>query len=211
MNECAHDEPDIILCNYRIYSERKDSYEERINRIGREKNFFRAWLRNRLKSNIWSCLYRNEFIRSKGLKYHQGCISGEDEEFFLKTLTAAEKISVSKTILYTYTYYVRQASLRPLQDSLNAKCRTASYIRKHKHNQHTLANYYLIWGIVRAFTLYAKRRDKSSYEKYLRMLKHKKIRSLLLSSAKSILLRPETFFKAMMLLYFPRLYYKLRS
>ena len=71
-------------------------------------------------------------------------------------------------------------------------------------------NFYLPQIIVRQFTICARRKDKAAYEKYSRKLKHKKIRELLMSTAKIFILSPELVFKAFMLLISPKLYYALR-
>ena len=70
---------------------------------------------------------------------------------------------------------------------------------------------YLPDVIVKQFTTCAKSRDKKRYVCLSRGLKHRKIRELLLSSAAFIVRMPELFFKAVMLMWMPGLYYFFRT
>ena len=53
--------------------------------------------------------------------------------------------------------------------------------------------------------------DKERYKKYMRRLKHRKMREIMLSAPKLFLHAPETAFKVLFLVCFPKLYYAVKS
>ncbi len=65
--------------------------------------------------------------------------------------------------------------------------------------------------IIKRLNHAAKSKDRVAYDRLLRALCHRKVRELLLSTVKTILVEPELFFKSIVLLYFPNLYYWMRS
>lgn len=84
---------------------------------------------------LWtgSLVYNRKFLISKKLKYSEGCISGEDTEFILKSLSLAKEVIFMKKIL---SYYVkREGSITNSYnvrkfDAIMALQRTGQYMKK---------------------------------------------------------------------------------
>ena len=217
---------DVVLGSYRIYFEREDYYRIRCIKLKRElssaRDYFPAWLLRKIPSNIWCCLFRRDFITENMLSFPEGCHSGEDEEFLVKALVASRSTCFVREPLYVQIDHDRpEGMFKPKREdwsveegSPKPQFRAVRYILRHssdKRERSYAVSLYLSWAIVRQFKICARKKDKAGYEKCLRMLKHRKIREILLSTAKFFLRQPETPFKALMLLYFPKLYYVIKS
>ena len=216
---------DIVLCGYKIHNESKNTYDHRDIKLKRElrsaRDYFPAWLMRKIPSNIWSCLFRKKFLEDNNLMFHEGCHFSEDEEFLVKALSASQCTSFLNELLYVYVIHDRQEdTFRPLRknyDWLNSllppRMRAVRYILRHSSDdrEKSYAIFYLAWAIERQFKICARLKDKERYTKYIRMLRHKKIREILLHTSKIFLRAPDSAFKALFLLYFPRLYYIMKS
>ena len=122
-------------------------------------------------------------------------------------------------MLYTYVHHSSQTSVacrssEMLTQLMLARFRTRSFLSKHitsKRVRNYLLSYYLPNAILKRYTEYASVQDKGKYDRLVRSLKHRKLRRLMLSSARFLLVEPELFFKSATLIYAPNLYYKLRK
>ena len=227
MQEKAEQEnADVVLGSYKIYFEREGHYRYRPMKLRKElpsaRDYFPAWLLRKIPSNIWCCLFRRDFITDNMLSFPEGCHSGEDEEFLVKALIASRRTCFVKKPLYVHIDHERPEDMfKPKREewsievcSPKPQFRAVRYILRHSDNKRERSyavSLYLSWAILRQFKLCARRKDKAGYQKNLRRLKHRKVREILLSTAKFFVRQPETPFKALMLLFFPKLYYVVKS
>ena len=213
---------DIILCGYNVHNERDHTDKKRYIKLRRElpsaRDYFPAFLLSKIPCNIWSCIIKKKCIDDKNLAFRVGLHYGEDHEFFMKLLVASERTCFVNKLLYTYVIHEsKTGEYKPvrlgydaLRESTSSTWRIVKYVLRHSTNKRELTyalHYYLPWSIVREFKLIARSYGKERYEEKLRKLKHKKVRELLLSTAKMFFRVPELTFKAYMLLYFPKFYY----
>ena len=216
---------DIVLCGYKIHNELKNECQHRYiecgNKLRSARDYLPAWLTGKIPCNIWSCLFRKKFIEDNNLAFHEGCHFAEDEEFLAKALCASRLTSFVNELLYTWSIHERQEdAFRPRRDNydwldnlLPPRMRAVKYILRHSSDKRekSYAVFYLAWTIERQFTYCARLKDKERYKRYMRMLKHRKIREVLLSASKFFLHAPESAFKALFLACFPNLYYAVKS
>lgn len=70
--------------------------------------------------NMWiytgSAVYRNEFLTQQDIKYTEGCVNGEDQEFTIKALATAKNVIFIDSVL---CYYVQRET--SISNSYNIK------------------------------------------------------------------------------------------
>ena len=215
---------DAVFCGIRHYHESEGNFTPEPvklrDNLSSPEDYFTAWANSKLAFwNVWSFLFRKELITSNYLRFNESCTFGEDTEFLLKALTNASRVSFVRDMLYTYVHHSRQVSTAGkapeiLDQLMLARFRTrrflAKRIRSRKVN-HYLLSYYLPNAIIKRYTEYAHVQDKCSYDRLIMTLKHKRLRRLMLSTVRFLLVEPELFFKSAALLYAPNLYYRLRK
>ena len=163
------------------------------------------------------------FMDKYNLHFTERCYFEEDTEFMLKALTVSSCTSFVKECLYIHTYYAEQQTQaqnlmrngqRHYRQSSLALLRLRRYITNRINDsgvRNFLVSYQITDSLLKEFTILTSIHDKENYERMLKTLRHKKTHELLLSSVKVLFRKPELFFKSIMLLYFPKLYYYLRS
>ena len=215
---------DAVFCGIRHYHESEGKFTPEPvklrDNLSSPEDYFTAWANSKLAFwNVWSFLFRKELITSNYLRFNESCTFGEDTEFLLKALANASRVSFVREMLYTYVHHSRQVSTAGkapeiLDQLMLARFRTrrflAKRIRSRKVN-HYLLSYYLPNAIIKRYTEYAHVQDKCSYDRLIMTLKHKRLRRLMLSTVRFLLVEPELFFKSAALLYAPNLYYRLRK
>lgn len=167
---------------------------------------------------VYCCMYSREFIARHNLKFHEGCISGEDIEFVMKALCMAGKISFTPECLYMCVHHKGMGSIRRreaprYEDNTLAQIRTAEYIseRSTSESLRAYAENILMPGIVaRMFKLCAMKNDRENYDL---MLRDRNIRDILKRALSFHVLakKTELFFKAFMILHMPGVYFMLRK
>lgn len=95
------------------------------------------------KLSIWngSALYRKEVLNNNGIRYTEGCINGEDQEFTFKALSKSDKVVFVDQVL---SYYLQRDSsisfsYNPKRmDVVGALDRSAAYLRGNQEVSETV-------------------------------------------------------------------------
>ena len=169
------------------------------------------------------CLYDKNFLVSNNLRFHEGCISGEDVEFQIKALCLAEKVSFVDECLYFYVQHENMGSIRDnntrekkltrYEHNTQAQIRTADFLMTNAKIERVIFYARKILrpqNLIRQFTIYAMKHDM---EKYNSLRGDKESMKTLHEALSFYVLRkkPEIFFKALMILFFPKVYYRMRE
>lgn len=186
---------------------------------GEEVAAFR--LMNKIKPGIWCFLFRREFLISKNLRFADGCIAGEDTEFVVKALARCEKVSFAPYCPYVYIIHADMGTikasnttdkkLRRYISNTEAHFRLADYLFEYSKSKKLLGmvkNMLLPEAYIRLLTIYAK---SGKNERFDEMLASPMVRRFLLRSYKIFPRKPSIFMKALVLLFFPQLYFSVRS
>ncbi|WP_075983032.1 glycosyltransferase family 2 protein [Bacillus massilinigeriensis] len=132
-------EPDVVYWGYNVvkvdsetimnYFERYDSNSTTMNGI----DILEKYIINRTL-HIWtgSIAYRRDLLIRNNLKYVEGCVNGEDQEFIIKALLSARRVFFISQVLSFYVQ--REGSISHIYnikrfDALNALIRTYKFIR----------------------------------------------------------------------------------
>ena len=226
-SKAENEKADIVFCNYANYFEDENRYEYEIsapaNSMSGQK-YLEFWnIKRKFFYTVWNCILRKSFIEKNNLYFFSKCRLGEDTEFIMKAIVWASRISFIQDILYIYIHHSSQSTA--IYNAINrkqemfhnlmlARIRTVRYIIRHTNNKKIKSyalNFYIPDAIVKELTFFAQLKDFEGYKKMTRILRHKKIREMLLSTVKFIFRKPELFFKSLMLVCTPKLYYFLRK
>ena len=165
---------------------------------------------------------QKSFLDEKKLRFTEGCHVGEDVEFLLKALALSARTSFVKDLLYTWVHHPSQQTAGGGPRAIDFtsekseaiyKLRTAHYIAKRgtKYERDYMVYFYIPETLVHRFSRLAREGNKILYKKMLRILHHRRVRGMLLSTARFVFVAPELLFKSLILLYFPNFYYWMRS
>lgn len=178
-------------------------------------------VRRPVARHIGCMMFEKKFLIDKKLRFHEGCSAFEDIEFQLKAFCRAEKISFTPKCLYVYVHSSMMGSvrdndteekkLRRYIHSTEAHERAAEYLDFYAPSERVrflAQNLLMPEAAVRKFTVAARMNDK---EKYDFLCHDQNLREILTRTKKSFFKKPELFFKALMILYAPKLYYKFRK
>ena len=215
---------EVVFCGIKNYYEDDGSFSTESLHITEEflspNQYLEAWADRKIFFwSVWNFIFRRELLTRNHLRFAEGCILGEDTEFALKALVCAPKVSFVNDELYTYVHHKGQSTDRRkdpemFRSMMLSRLRLGRAIVRRTKSlkaRRYILSMYLPDTIIKYFTVYAESRDKERYIRALRGLRHRKIRGLLLSSVIFIARMPELFFKAVMLLYMPGLYYFFRA
>ena len=180
------------------------------------------WLRafNTIAPTVCGMLFRKKNLFEASLRFPEGCTAGEDVEFQLKALCRAGQAAFTSACLYIYVQHAGMGSIRDnnskekhnrrYRDNTGAQIRTARYLSEHAPSERVkdLADNFLMpQALIRRLTLCAMTGDRAGFDA---ILSDNAIRSTLSVSRKFFFRKPEVCLKALALLYFPDLYYRLR-
>ncbi len=180
------------------------------------------WLRvfNKIAPTVCGMLFRKKNLFEASLRFPEGCTAGEDVEFQLKALCRAGQVAFTSACLYIYVHHAGMGSIRDnnskekhnrrYRDNTCAQIRTAQYLSEHAPSERIkdLADNFLMpQALIRRFTLCAMTGDRRRFDE---ILSDNSTRSALSASKKYFLRKPEVCLKALALLHFPDLYYRLR-
>lgn len=218
-DSAVKNDSDIAFCG------RTDTFSDGspdINITHKNFNAERLIMNNSVPS-FFCCLYRMSLLRKYNLLFHNGCTCGEDTEFITKALCRAGKISSVNQCLYFYAHHNAMGSVRDnntpqkiirrYSDNTEAIKRTAEYISANstsrtlrKFSRHVLMPQY----IIRRFNLCAMKNDM---QVYMSTLKDGNARKILRQAVSfyTLVKKSEVFFKALMILKLPMIYYRLRT
>lgn len=165
-------------------------------------------------------MFRKSMLTENNIRFHDGCKAFEDIEFQMKAFCHAERVSFTTECLYIYVHSAEMGSvrdnntyaksLRRYIDSSEAHYRTAEYLSCNAPSERTkfLADYLLMpEAVIRKFTVCARAND---HEGFYLLLENNEIRKILLSSRKVFFMKPELFMKALVILFLPGLYFRMR-
>ena len=166
-------------------------------------------------------MYKKSFLDEHNLKFFNGITTGEDIEFQKKTMTHAKNIIFSDECLYIYVHHQDMTSehwkknhTRYYAENTQAHLRTAKYIIKNSGGNLRLKNFaervLLPETFVRILTTYSKQHDIKKFNNLLKKLAVKKILCSTLNFH-TLIKKPELFFKALLVILAPGIYYKIRS
>ena len=168
---------------------------------------------------FFCCLYRRSLLDEYGLRFHEGCTSGEDTEFQAKAFCRAERITFTTQCLYIYLHHSGMGSVKNTdtkekktlryEHNTQAQERTAEYFREYARSpelQRMTRDILIPQVTIRKATGYIMRKDKEGYMSFLKDSNNRKILQSSLGLSKL-----ELTFKALMLLYMPGIYYRLRE
>ena len=165
------------------------------------------------------CLYDRNFLTSNNISFFPGCSSGEDVEFQIKALCCAERVAFVNECMYFYVQHDNMGSVRDnntrekkimrYEHNTLAQIRTADFL---EHNAKTervrLMNRNILQpqNIIREFNLQAMKG-----ESYHSMPDGKRKILWRAVSLYTFTRKPEIFFKAFMIMHFPKIYYRMRA
>lgn len=172
---------------------------------------------------IFTCLYDKNFLVSNNLLFHDGCTAGEDVEFQIKALCLAENVSYVDEYLYFYVQHENMGSIRDnntrgkkltrYEHNTQAQIRTENFLtRCAKSERVRMINGKILrpQNLIRQFTIYAMKHDLTSYN----LLRQNTESMKTLREALNfyvLRMKPEIFFKALMILFSPKIYYRMRE
>ena len=219
-SEALHKNSDLVFCAFSHYFEDNGTFVDMkifADNFSSPQEYFKAWANGKIYLlSAWNFIFRRDFLRENNLLFFEGCIYGEDSEFVIKAIASASKISFVRDILYTYVHHKNQTILRRKEYSMMHSLWLARFrmlrvvLRKAKDRCviHYVLSFCIPDMLVDKLTACAKLGYRNYY---FRSLKHSKVRNLLSASVRVIAQKPELFFKAIALLYAPKLYYLLRK
>ena len=219
---------DVVFCGIRHYDEQKNIYRDEPVKLKTQysepRDYLKAWAERQIGfQSIWNAIFRKSFLDKYNLHFTESCYFEEDSEFMLKALSVSSCTSFVRDCLYIYKYYIGQQTQahnltrngqNHYRQSSLARLRFGRYVTRRINDRkvRTYAiNFLLPDALLKEFTMWAHLHDRENYDRMLKFLKHRKTRELLLSSIKVFFRRPEFFLKSVILIYFPRFYYWLRS
>ena len=223
MNEILKDESDISFCGSLDHFEDGRADEFHCVNIknsspldGEQALYMRIF--KPIAPVLCSIIFKKSLIIKNQIRFHDGCIAFEDIEFELKAFCHAEKVSFIHDCLYIYNHIgsicdndTPDKKVRRYIHSSQAHRRAAEYLSLHAPSERVkfcADNMLMPEAIIRKFTIEARKNDKAAYKN---LCNDKKIREVLRRSIKFVFRKPELFFKSLMLLYVPKLYYFLRK
>ena len=217
--KAEHENADLVYCGLRNLNEHDGTFSDESTTVDSTlpEEYLEAWTRGQIDIwSVWNYIFRKDFIDAYGLKFHEGCMLGEDTEFVLKALARASKAGSISDVLYTYIHHSDQTSViypDMFNHVLLSRLRAANYLRRYVNNPKVM-RYVVSWfvpdAIIKQATIYAEHGQREEYLKFTRTLRHRKIREVLLSGIRFLFKRPELFIKSLMIIFTPALYYRLR-
>ncbi|MBR1486105.1 MAG: glycosyltransferase family 2 protein [Synergistaceae bacterium] len=227
-NEIENKNADLVFCGVKHFMKVQNQFGG--NSVLPEENFsnpeyyLKLWSEDKITlCTVWNFIFRKSFLTANKLRFPEDCFIFEDIEFILKAVVLSSRISFVKDFLYIYGFHPAQQTKTDRENRTNYKNFRQEIIARWRAGRCILRRikdekiknfvlvFYVAYPLIKLCTLYARAVGKyDDYIKSVRTLKHKKIRKIMFLTLKYITREPELFFKAMMILYFPNLYYKLR-
>ena len=160
---------------------------------------------------LWCCLYDAAFLKEHALRFHDGCTAGEDVEFQAKAFCCAGKVSSTAQCLYSYTEHESSRdNIISYRHNTEAQERTARCLLEHcctERVRYIAEHVMMPQTVIRRANLCAMTGDKEGYNAFVSGNRE----TLRLALRLRVLMKKaEVFFKALMLLMCPAMYYRLR-
>lgn len=181
------------------------------------------WLRafKKITPTVCGILFHKKNLLETGLRFQEGCTSGEDVEFQLKALCRAKQAAFTPDCLYIYMHHAAMGSIRDnntkekhirrYRDNTGAQFRTAQYLSDYAPSERIkdLAEHLLMpQALIRRLTLCAMTGDRAEFDG---ILSDNATRATLSAAISFFFRKPEVWLKSLALLHFPDIYYLLRS
>ena len=224
MNKLMLDEADMVFCNHKKYDEDTHITEsQRFTISGNyhtSEEFLKAWARQEVSFlSIWNFIFSKDLLDKYNLHFIKGRLLGQDGEFLMKAIVRASKISYEPEELYIYVIHSNRAVSNMKKPErykhlmLSRISRGLTVIRYSKDRD--VINYALSYcmanEILKYATLCAQNSKREDYDLVVKKFRHKKMREVMLSTIKFVFRKPELFFKSLMIVCFPNVYYKARN
>jgi glycosyltransferase involved in cell wall biosynthesis len=215
---------DVAVCGYRSKEMPSGTETNHLLDVPGGENapitFAKKAIRGDIGIYYGASLYRKEILARNGIKFTEGCVCGEDAEFFIKAIAMSGNVAFSGKCPYVYRIHEKMGSrsghMSPDQntkrytDLIQARIRAGHYVIEHSNSQplvgaaryELLPRYYL-----KMFTMHAWRDDK---EAFFADLRSPNIRNIMMSSRKAFLKSPDILLKSLWLLWFPDMYFEYR-
>ena len=216
---------DLVFCRIKYFYEAENKIENKPIKLKKKSLdpgfYLKAWAKGKLKFwSVWNFIFRKDFLIQNKLKFSEKFPLFEDGEFALKSVALSSKISFVNDELYIYVQHNEHSTTKyrtPKQLAYYGELAMwragRCIIRncKDKSVKNYALCYCLAYNLLKKCKAAAQAGERGDYDRFIITLKHKKIRQVMLSTVKYIFYEPEVFFKALMLLYAPNLYYFLRK
>ena len=224
MKKIMLDKSDMVFCDYKNYDDDTHKTESHHFTISGNyhtpEEFLKAWARREVPFlSIWNFIFNKDFLDKHNLHFVKGRILGQDGEFLMKAIVRAEKISYEPEELYIYVSHSEQ-NVKTMKKPKRYKhlmlsriSRGLSVIRFTKDR--AVVNYALSFCIadelLKYATLCAQNGNREDYDVVIKKFRHQKMREVMLSTSRFIFKKPELFFKSLVMVYLPNVYYKARA
>jgi glycosyltransferase involved in cell wall biosynthesis len=222
----AKNDSDLAFCGYRC--RRKPSGENKPVNIGLDplraysrEDLTTMFIRHKILTSICAVLFKKSFLNQAGLLFSADCDSGEDVEFLIKAFALSGHTAFALKYPYIYVHHADMGSVaaqasgekRLMRNThrANALLRTAMYLKEHSPSLRIrdLAEHLLMpEARVKLLTIAAMQNDPGKFND---ILNEPDTKPILRSSGKYAFQKPEVFLKALCLLAFPRVYFRLRA
>ena len=223
-NEAESTQSDLVFCGIKIFFEGENKFVNYTIKLKEKfiepQYYLRAWSEEKIGfRSACNVIFKKTFIDGKNLRFNETCKLGEDMEFILKAIAAASRMSFINGMYYIYVHHHKMTTVRYREDAKSfddfalaayRAVRPIIRLKGGKKIKNYALNYRLADVMLKRITYCARRKAPGDYEKRLRILKHQKVREILFSSVKFFFRKPELFFKSLMLLTVPKVYYKIR-
>ena len=228
--EAEEKNADLVLCGYKHYYEDEDRYDAVYlsfkNNLSSPEDYLLAWTKHTMSSTlctIWNCIFNRAFLEKNQIRFSKDCYIGEDLEFILKAVASSSRMSSINDLLYiqvmhetqqTRAYSKNFTDYKNVEQEILCRFRAARRILRHIKNKHVrnfIFTYCIAHKKIQQLTKSAQAGDREYYNLKVKHLKHKKIRKIFLGTVKFFIKDPELFFKSLMILYAPALYFKMRQ
>ena len=181
------------------------------------------WLRvfKKIVPHVCGMLFKKNFLLEMGLRFQEGCTAGEDVEFQMKAFCRARKVAFTSDCLYIYMHHAEMGSVRDAdskekkirryRDNTGAQLRTAQYLSEHAPSEKIkdLAHHLLMpQVIIRLLNQCAMTGDRAEFNG---LISDSATRKTLRASIHAFSQKPEVYLKALAVLYFPDLYFRMRN
>ena len=219
---------DFAFCGFKYYFEHEDRYEPNPAIVQQlrpsPQEYLRAWGRGEIVlGNVWNYIFNRNFIVQHNLRFPEDCYTFEDYEFVIKAFAVSSRVFSMSDNLYIHVIHpaqqtqadsVNRINYKTIEQEVMANWRAARRILKHI-NDSEIRNYALSHCIahtlIRQLTFTARAGDREYYDLKVKHVRHKRIREIFWRTVKFIFKEPELFFKALMVMYLPGFYYRLRA
>ncbi len=223
--EIENKKADLVFCGFKYFDPKENNYKTGMlleKPLGSPEDYLREWSKNKLELwSIWNYIFNKDFLIKNKIRFPEDCYILEDYEFILKAIASSSKMSSVNKVLYTWVHHKYQQHVVNLADredyknfvQTRAAARRAMryiirYVKDSRVRKYALKEL-ITDRILTQCKLTTRAGDREYYDRIIKTLRHKKIREVMLcSTARFILWKPEWFFKCLMLLYAPSLYYR---